>query len=40
MDAMDEADVVILASPVYVYHATGQMMAFLDHFGKIGRAHV
>lgn len=33
MDAMDEADVVILASPVYVYHATGQMMAFLDHFG-------
>lgn len=31
--AMDEADVILLASPVYVYHATGQMMAFLDHFG-------
>lgn len=31
--AMDEADVIILASPVYVYHATGQMKAFLDHYG-------
>ena len=34
IDAMDAADVLILASPVYVYHATGQMMAFLDHFGS------
>lgn len=33
-DAMDGADVIILASPVYVYHATGQMMAFLDHYGS------
>lgn len=24
---------LILDSPVYVYHATGQMMSFLDHFG-------
>ena len=32
-DAMDEADVIILASPVYVYHATGAMKAFLDHYG-------
>ena len=39
MDAMDEADVVILASPVYVYHATGQMMAFLDHFGTRWMVH-
>ena len=31
--AMLEADLIILASPVYVYHATGQMMSFLDHFG-------
>ena len=31
--AIDEADVIILASPVYVYHATGQMKAFLDHYG-------
>ena len=30
-DAMDAADVVILASPVYVYHVTGAMKAFLDH---------
>ena len=32
-DALDEADVIILASPVYVYHVTGQMKAFLDHYG-------
>ncbi len=32
-EAMDEADVIILASPVYVYHATGAMKAFLDHYG-------
>ena len=31
--AMDSADVIILASPVYVYHATGAMKAFLDHYG-------
>ena len=32
-DAMDESDVIILASPVYVYHATGAMKSFLDHYG-------
>lgn len=32
-EAMDSADVIILASPVYVYHATGAMKAFLDHYG-------
>lgn len=31
--ALDEADVIILASPVYVYHATGAMKALLDHYG-------
>lgn len=31
--ALDEADVIILASPVYVYHATGPMKSFLDHYG-------
>lgn len=31
--ALLEADLIILESPVYVYHATGQMMSFLDHFG-------
>lgn len=32
-DAVDDADVVILASPVYVYHCTGEMKAWLDHYG-------
>lgn len=32
-EAMDSADVIILASPVYVYHCTGAMKAFLDHYG-------
>lgn len=31
--AMDEADVIILESPVYVYHVTGAMKNFLDHYG-------
>ena len=31
--SIDDADVIILASPVYVYHATGAMKAFLDHYG-------
>ena len=31
--AISEADLLILESPVYVYHATGQMLNFLDHFG-------
>ena len=37
--AMDAADVIILASPVYVYHATGAMKAFLDHYGYRWMAH-
>lgn len=32
-EAIDNADVLILASPVYVYHATGAMKALLDHYG-------
>ena len=31
--AIDRADVLIFASPVYVYHATGAMKALLDHYG-------
>lgn len=31
--AVDEADVIILDSPVYVYHCTGSMKAWLDHYG-------
>lgn len=38
-EAMDDADVIILASPVYVYHATGEMKAFLDHYGYRWMVH-
>lgn len=38
-EAIDEADVIILASPVYVYHATGAMKALLDHYGWRWMAH-
>ncbi|MBU3210529.1 NAD(P)H-dependent oxidoreductase [Clostridium algidicarnis] len=31
--AMEKADLIILASPVYVWHVTGQMKVLLDHFG-------
>ena len=31
--AMDAADVLVFASPVYVYHVTGPMKALLDHYG-------
>lgn len=37
--AIDNADVIILASPVYVYHATGAMKAFLDHYGYRWMVH-
>ncbi len=37
--ALDEADVIILASPVYVYHASGAMKALLDHYGYRWMVH-
>ena len=37
--AINEADLLILESPVYVYHATGSMMNFLDHFGTWWMVH-
>lgn len=37
--AMDEADVLIFASPVYVYHVTGAMKSFLDHYGYRWMVH-
>lgn len=37
--ALDNADVIILASPVYVYHVTGAMKAFLDHYGYRWMVH-
>ena len=36
---MDEADVLIFTSPVYVFHATGSMKAFLDHYGYRWMVH-
>ncbi|NCA80300.1 MAG: flavin reductase [Sphingobacteriia bacterium] len=39
LEAMEQADLLIFASPVYVYHVTGQMKAFLDHFGFQWMAH-
>jgi multimeric flavodoxin WrbA len=32
-EAILDADLIILASPVYLFHVTGQMKALLDHFG-------
>lgn len=37
--SIDGADVIILASPVYVYHATGAMKSFLDHYGYRWMVH-
>ena len=37
--AMDAADLIILESPVYVYHASGSMKAFLDHYGYRWMVH-
>ncbi|SFA82990.1 NADPH-dependent FMN reductase [Acetitomaculum ruminis DSM 5522] len=37
--ALKEADLIILASPVYVFHATGAMKAFLDHYGYMWMVH-
>ena len=38
-NAIDEADVIIMASPVYVFHATGAMKNLLDHYGYRWMAH-
>ena len=38
-ELIDAADVIILTSPVYVYHCTGQMKALLDHYGWRWMAH-
>lgn len=38
-EALDTSDIIILASPVYVYHATGAMKSFLDHYGYRWMVH-
>lgn len=37
--AMDEADVLIFTSPVYVYHVSGPLKSFLDHYGYRWMVH-
>jgi multimeric flavodoxin WrbA len=37
--AMDEADVLIFSSPTYVYHVSGAMKSFLDHYGWMWMLH-
>lgn len=38
-NAFDNADVIIMASPVYVYHSTGAMKTLLDHYGYRWMVH-
>ena len=38
-NAIDAADVIILASPVYVFHVSGAMKSFLDHYGYRWMVH-
>ena len=38
-ESIDEADVLILTSPVYVFHASGQMKVLLDHYGYRWMVH-
>ena len=38
-ELIDGAEVIIMTSPVYVYHATGQMKALLDHYGWRWMSH-
>lgn len=32
-EMLDEADLLVFTTPVFVFHATGQMKALLDHYG-------
>lgn len=36
---IDEADLLIFTTPVFVYHASGQMKALLDHYGYRWMVH-
>ena len=37
--AIDNAELIIFATPVYVYHASGAMKSFLDHLGYRWMVH-
>lgn len=39
LNSMLEADLLVFTTPTYVYHATGAMKAFLDHFGYMWMVH-
>ncbi len=39
LDSMLSADLIIITSPVFVFHATGQLKAFLDHLAFSWMAH-
>ena len=39
LTAMLEADVILLTSPVYALHLTGQMKTFLDHYANMWMVH-
>lgn len=39
VEAMDRADVLVFTSPVYCFHTSGSMKAFLDHLGYRWMAH-
>ncbi len=39
LNVMDEADLIILTSPVYVYHVSAPMKNFLDHQGHRWMVH-
>lgn len=36
---IDEADLLVFTTPVFVYHASGQMKALLDHYGYRWMVH-
>lgn len=38
-DAIESSDLLVFATPTYVFHTTGQMKALLDHFGTRWMAH-
>lgn len=38
-ESMINADLLVFTSPVYVYHATAQIKALLDHYGSKWMAH-
>lgn len=39
LEAMLDSDVILLTSPVYALHLTGQMKTFLDHYANMWMVH-